>query len=1003
MMNKQGMQYILRLPMLVSGGSMLCEIVPLRKVPSSLHSTVLLEVQSAARLVNMTLHLDSALNLTESQLSPPTKKAGGWDCRGPRGNEQHFRGVDQTSRLQKQRSCLLFSACGLVRHEDVSNPMGFHINTKFWMKMIILLFLLLILIFSTHANILSVALDGSQDFTVIQEAIDASAHGDTVLVYPGRYYENVKFNGKNITLASLELLTGHRDYVYSTIIDGNQNGPVVRTTSGETSIHIQGFTITNGSGAYNEAYDMTVGGGIIVSHMSGARSASIVNCEITGNRATNGGGFWGGVCHLILSGVSIHDNLASVGGGMQYEGSLASPYSITFDPVNRSSIYSNYAAFGSDLYFYNVNSVHVVVDTFTVANPWNFYATAVPSNPSISNPYTFDILHTVHEEVNHDLYVAPWGDDTNSGLNPAEPMQSIFMAMYRIASDGDNPKTVYVANGHYSPSLNGQLFPIPIKSYTSLVGESREGTILDAEDESIFFNASPGSNGWNLERLSFRNGKGGFGISRSANYQLREIAIESVYNDYYPIGISTIKTMGNRELSNVAVGDIRSRTQAKGYSSNQASGSLKLHNVEISDCQAPQMNAITISTIDECDIVIDGLEVHNNRSSSSDMFGFNSMFQISPWENNATRLRIDIKNSAFYDNYQGTANHMAMARSLNDTLFISNCTFAGNSGGSTVIAVQGTNVLTNNIFYNPDNATQIMIPNNTSSGIYSPTTLINNNILGGTGAVYNATTANPLIWGPGNSSDDPLFVNEGNRPYLLSALSPLIDMGLQPALIEPTLDAAGNERYIDGNSDGLAVIDIGAYEYQTIYSPLELDAELWQQQILLYWQMPLMDRGLSGFRIYRNGQPYAEIADPQTTQFRDYSAVNDTLTYYLVALYGAVESSPSNSVTVIIDTVANADEQGHPASISLKISPNPFRDLAVISYQLSKASETELKLYNLRGQLVRELHKGTAEKGEQVLAWEGCDDRGQDLPAGVYLLRLSIDGKTQKPLKLLKL
>ena len=116
MMNKQGMQYILRLPMLVSGGSMLCESVPLRKVPSSLHSTVLLEVQSAARLVNMTLHLDSALNLTESQLSPPTMKAEGIGL--------------QTSRLQKQRSCLLFSACGLVRHEDVSNPMGFHVNSN---------------------------------------------------------------------------------------------------------------------------------------------------------------------------------------------------------------------------------------------------------------------------------------------------------------------------------------------------------------------------------------------------------------------------------------------------------------------------------------------------------------------------------------------------------------------------------------------------------------------------------------------------------------------------------------------------------------------------------------------------------------------------------------------------------------------------------------------------------------------------------------------------------
>ncbi|HPI26225.1 MAG TPA: hypothetical protein PLO57_07165, partial [Candidatus Cloacimonadota bacterium] len=184
-------------------------------------------------------------------------------------------------------------------------------------KILILMLLLPCLVMSVT---LTVKQDGTGDYTLIQEAITASADGDTVLVYPGRYYENVRFNGKNITLASLEILTGDRDYVYSTIIDGNQSGPVVRTTRDETNIHIQGFTITNGSGDFNELYDMTVGGGIIVSHMSGDRSASIINCEITGNKATNGGGFWGGVCHLDLSGVSIHHNVASAGGGMQLEG-----------------------------------------------------------------------------------------------------------------------------------------------------------------------------------------------------------------------------------------------------------------------------------------------------------------------------------------------------------------------------------------------------------------------------------------------------------------------------------------------------------------------------------------------------------------------------------------------------------------------------------------------------------------------------------------------------------
>jgi len=846
--------------------------------------------------------------------------------------------------------------------------------------------------------------DGTGDYTLIQEAITASADGDTVLVYPGRYYENVRFYGKNITLASLEILTGDRDYVHSTIIDGNQNGTVVTVMDDESDIHIQGFTITNGSGFYNLNLDMTWGGGLVISYMTGQRDARVVNCLVTGNNATNGGGLVASTCDLQLSGVTISDNIASTGGGISYESMGNPPYNVNFDPINRCNIHGNYAAFGSDLYFYNVNSVHVVVDTFTVANPWNFYATAVAASPSITNPYTFDILHTVHEEVNHDLYVAPWGDDANSGFSAAEPMQSIFMAMYRIASDPADPKTVHVADGHYSPSLNNQLFPIPIKSHTRLVGESREGTILDAENAAIIVKICSGSIDLGAEKLSFRNGKGGMGIVRTADMWFRDIYLENVYSIYSPIGIGLAQSHGNNKLRDIRIQGVRSSTRVTGFDANSMSGSLKLVNMEISNCEAPDMRAISISTKDECDVILDGCEVHHNRGCSSDEFGFNTMFQISPYMPYATRLGIEIKNSAFYDNYQGTSNVMAMARSLNDTLFISNSTFAGNNGGSAVIAVQGTNVLKNNIFYNPDITTQILIPNGISSGIYSPTTLINNNVLGGSAGVYSQTSLNPVYWGEGNTMLDPGFSMSGNRPYTLDSTSPLIDMGWQSgSLMDQSLDAGGNERYWDGDGDGITRIDVGAYEYQPVYAPGNLQAEQWQQQILLSWQMLEADRGHSGFRIYRQGQPYADLMDPSARAFRDFSAVNDTLTYFVVALYGSVESAASNSVTVIIDCVANQDAQIVPVPAKLTSSPNPFSELAVISYQLEAKSEVEIKIYNLKGQMVRHLHSGSQDKGDQVLAWEGCDDRNQALPSGVYLLRLSIDGNPRLTHKILKL
>lgn len=114
------------------------------------------------------------------------------------------------------------------------------------MKLLQFLFLsLLILSKSLSASIIHVPAEQP----TIQAGIGVSLNGDTVLVSPDIYFENINFNGKNIIVASLFLLNQDTTYISQTIIDGNQNGSVVTFTNGENSnAKLIGFSIQNGSG-----------------------------------------------------------------------------------------------------------------------------------------------------------------------------------------------------------------------------------------------------------------------------------------------------------------------------------------------------------------------------------------------------------------------------------------------------------------------------------------------------------------------------------------------------------------------------------------------------------------------------------------------------------------------------------------------------------------------------------------------------------------------------------
>jgi len=76
----------------------------------------------------------------------------------------------------------------------------------------------------------------------------------------------------------------------------------------------------------------------------------------------------------------------------------------------------------------------------------------------------------------------------------------------------------------------------------------------------------------------------------------------------------------------------------------------------------------------------------------------------------------------------------------------------------------------------------------------------------------------------------------------------------------------------------------------------------------------------------------------------------------------------------------------------LPVRPNPVAGRAALQFDLARSGAVALDLYDLRGRRVRSFVREALEPGRYHYDWNGADDHGAPLPAGVYLLRYSAPG-----------
>jgi len=68
--------------------------------------------------------------------------------------------------------------------------------------------------------------------------------------------------------------------------------------------------------------------------------------------------------------------------------------------------------------------------------------------------------------------------------------------------------------------------------------------------------------------------------------------------------------------------------------------------------------------------------------------------------------------------------------------------------------------------------------------------------------------------------------------------------------------------------------------------------------------------------------------------------------------------------------------------------PNPFNPETRLYFQIPEPQKVQLTVYNLRGQIVRNLVDRTFNSGYHIVNWDGRDNDGQLVPTGVYIYRI---------------
>lgn len=279
--------------------------------------------------------------------------------------------------------------------------------------------------------------------------------------------------------------------------------------------------------------------------------------------------------------------------------------------------------------------------------------------------------------------------------------------------------------------------------------------------------------------------------------------------------------------------------------------------------------------------------------------------------------------------------------------------------------------------------------------------------------------------GGNNIDSDPLFVTGVPSP----APDTGGDLHLQngsPCLSTATSSGAPSDD-LEGRSRPLGSgYDMGCYEeYDNGTLPVTLtafNAQFIGNTPTLYWETQSETDNL-GWNIYRNIQEDFPSSVKLTNEMIPGNGTSTEPSYYLYkdienveieqTYYYWLESIDYSGILHVYNKIALItipDPSTHPQNINapivydFKSVPNPISVHSVFQFTLDKAALSSVSIYNVKGGFVRKLPAIITEPDVPAsIFWNGKDEYGKEITAGVYFCTLIVNEKIEKIKKVILL